>query len=329
MNTIDPNKWRKGGMTSNGLRRSGEVVNYFTNPGRQNIIPNADPNKGDISSIGILQTNGLGLMSASSYGPGTIKSTNLQIRIPNGTSENQMGFVIQNDKRSQFVDYRSTAPFLVENLKHNPLSIYSVGSDMKDKPIPAFFSYIRPNNYNTYKSEPTVDISKETIQEAIDGSPQVNILGLAHQNPFMGITANIPNDKPEFDGKTYGGDNSGNAKPYADFIYNQTWTTNTLKPIHQEQFGEEKCQNKALHHFAQGYNISNQINDNKMVEWVEKDQPVIDNLPWGPRKVTLNPRTQIGGIWNKGNEARPTRPNEIGYQNNPRIQHDFNKVRRG
>lgn len=318
-------KWRKGGMSVSGLRQSTEVRNYFYGPGRQNIIPNAYPEadlksdnpafKQPISSIGFYQTSGNKQVAASTYGPGTLKSTNLQNNIPVIKNEENMGSVMQNDKKSIFVNYRQTAPFLVENLRKNPLSIYAVGN-AKDAPIPAFFSYIRPQNYATYTSEPEVDIKRSTVTQAIDGSPQINILGLQRQNPLMGITSGIPNTNPEFSlGRTYGGTDNSSAKPYADYIYDQGWTTNTLRPIQRETFGEEKCQNKALSHFAQGYNISEQINEGKMIEW----SPVksADNIPWGPRIITNNPRTQQGGIWTKGNNPPPTQPVEIGYRNNP------------
>ena len=327
LNPFKNNQWQKGGMTSNGLRRAGEVINHFRGPGRQNIIPDASYSKftksvnpaynEPVTSFGKYQTNGLGQVAASEYGPGTLKSTNLQNHVPAVTDENSMGYMIQNEKRSQFVDYRSTDPSLVENLRNNPLSIYAVGN-AKDAPVPAFFSYVRPEHYNTYKSEPEVRISKSTIEQSIDGSPQVNILGMAHQNPLMGITADIPNSDPIFNGKTYGGNDDAAAKPYADWIYDQGWTTNTLEPIVQEEFGEEKCKNKALSYFAQGYNISEQINDNKMIEWVKKGSHAVTNIPWGPVKVTGNPQTQQGGIWQRGGNPNTTIPTSVGYKNDPK-----------
>ncbi len=65
-NEVNP-QWRKGGMTSNGLRDSSNVINYFYPVGRSNIIPDADASKGQIhtdnpsfgapvSSIGALCT---------------------------------------------------------------------------------------------------------------------------------------------------------------------------------------------------------------------------------------------------------------------------------
>lgn len=330
LNPFQNEQWRKGGMSVSGLRMSTEVRNYFPGPGRQNLIP--DPNaqadlKTDnpsftepVSSIGWYQVNGNKEVAASEYGPGTLKSTNLQVRNPAITDENTMGYVMQNANKTQFVDYRSTADFLVDNLRRNPLSIYAVG-DAKDAPIPAFFSYVQPQNYATYKSEPEVDIKKTTVTQAIDGSPQINILGLQRQNPFMGLTSDIPNTNPEFElGKTYGGSDNSSAKPYADYIYNQGWTTNTLEPIQKEAFGEELCKNKALVHFAQGYNIAPQINENKMIEWVGNNKHGVDNIPWGPKDVTQNPWTQQGGLWLKGNNPRPTEMTEIGYRNNPRTQ---------
>lgn len=324
MELMKEKKWRQGGMTSNRLRDSTNIVNYFRGPGRMNIIPDANasngannskPTPGYVSSIGIVQTNGLGQVASGNYGPGTLLSSNIEIRNPNITDENTIGETLFNTKRNTFVDYRSTDPTLIQNLRKNPLSIYAVG-EAKNADIPAFFSYIRPDNYDTYKSLPNmVDIKPNVIQQAIEGSPQVNILGLDKQNPFMGLT-NVVNDEPEFLGKTYGGDNTASARKYAKEIYNQGYTTNTLKPT----FSENGCKNKALVHFAQGYNVAPQINDNKMVAWVNTGQHAVTNLPYGPVKVTGNPRTQQGGIWQRGHNLPPTKSDTIGYQNNPNNQ---------
>ena len=143
----------------------------------------------------------------------------------------------------------------------------------------------------------------------------------------MGITADIPNDKPTFDGKTYGGNDNSSAKPYAEQLYNQIWTTNLLENSNNknqtENFGSDtQCQNKALANFAQGYNIAPQINEGKMIEWVDENKSSITNSPWGPIKITGNPQTQQGGIWQQGNNPNPTEPLTFGYRNNPRIKMD-------
>lgn len=329
LNPMKNNQWRKGGMTSNGLRRAGEVINHFRGPGRQNLIPDAvskadlgstDPSlKVPVSSIGWVQTNGLGQVAASEYGPGTLKSTNIEIRTPNVPSADQQGHVLQNDKRSQFVDYRSTDPSLVENLRQNPLSIYAVGG-AKDAEIPAFFSYVRPDNYDTYKTDPEVEITEWTKELAIDGSPNVNILGMGSQNPLMGITTGIPNDAPTFSGKTYGGNDSGDARFYAESLYNTAWKGNYGENVVENFGGSGLCKNKALSHFAQGYNISEQINDKKMIEWVDKGMHGVTNIPWGPKKVTGDPRTQQGGLW-LGEQKTMDTP--FGYRNSRDLYGDF------
>lgn len=324
-------RWRKGGMQSNYLRESTNVLNYFPGPGRQNIIPDLSTNKTlsndkqPISSLGIYQTNGLGQVASSEYGPGTLKSTNIQVRIPVITNENSQGTVTLNEKKTNFVNYRPTDPALIQSLRHNPLSIYAVG-DAKKSPIPAFFSYIRPDNYNTYKSIQHTNINKDTIQQGIDGSPQINILGLTDQNPFMGLTT-VVNQEPTFSGKTYGGNDDSSAAPYAKWIYDQNWTTNDLKPVQNTQDG---CKNTALSHFAQGYNIANQISDGKMIAWIGDNHTAQTNLPWGPKKITGNPITQEGGIWNRGNNPIPTIPFENenfvknGYETNTKLSQSQN-----
>lgn len=346
-------QWRKGGMTSNGLRQSTEVVNYFRGPARQNILPDPGtsrplkttrpgvglvPPKCPVSSIGQVQTSGLKQIAASEYGPGTLKSTNTQWRFSMGPDTYRQGSVIQNEKRSQFVDYRHTDPALVQNLRENPLSIYAVG-DAKNAPVPAFFSYIQPQNFATYKSVPKVPVSKQTVQAAINGSPNVNILGLARPNPLMGITAGVPNAVPDFaPNKTYGGTNSGSAQPYANWVYNQgaqNLNEQYLEPpptqnfekdlfdksfdtsFHKEGFTDRRaCKNKALQDFAQGYNVSPQINQDKSVEWVARGNHAVNNLPWGPYKFTGNPQTQQGGLWTRGGNVSPTVPNSLGYASN-------------
>lgn len=323
-------RWRKAGMTSNGLRAAGEVINHFRGPGRMNILPNATAKKtmfaldDPISSIGIVQNNGLGQVAASEYGPGTLKSTNSQFFNQMIPSEETFGKTQQNVKRSQFVDYRSTAPWLVENLRKNPLSIYAVG-DAKNAPIPAFMTYIQPDDYGTYKTIPEVNITESMKEQGIDGSPQVNILGLNRQNPFMGLTS-VVNDKPEFLGKTYGGNDTAAAKPYANALYNSAWKTNFEQPVQVpnsiETFTSKHelgaCKNDALSHFAQGYNIAGQIKNKNMTSWVGDGRHAVNNLPWGPMKYTNNPQTQEQGLWTKGGNPYPTHNTGHGYVNNPK-----------
>lgn len=325
------NQWQKGGMSSNGLRRAGEVINYFYGAGRQNIIPDPTSDadiksdnpsfKEPVSSIGWLQNNGLGQVASGPSGPGTLQKSNVAVRSENIKNESQQGYMIQNEKKSQFVNYRVTDPSLVENLRQNPLSIYAV-EKAKNAPIPAFFSYVQPDNFETYKTDPEVEISEYTKKLALDGSPNVNILGMAQQNPLMGITTGIVNDKAEFLGKTYGGNDDGEAKPYADSLYNQIWTTNYMDPVNasKENFGQtDQCKNKALSQFAQGYNVAPQLLEQKKIEWVEKGMHGVTNIPWGPKKVTGNPQTQQGGLWLRGGNPEPTMNTAFGYENSKKI----------
>lgn len=310
-------------MTSNGLRRSGEVRNHFNGPGRQNIIPNAttvsnkfsnDPAfKVPISSIGYLQTNGLKQVSSGPQGPGTLNSTNIEATTQNVLSSDQIGYVKQNDKKTQFVNYRRVDPVLVDNLRNNPLSIYST-KESKNKEIPAFFTFVKPDDYETYKSIPEVEITPFIKELAIDGSPNVNILGLGHQNPFMGITTGIPAQSPEFSGKTYGGVD-GSSEYYAKKLYDTEWRNNFNEET-KDNF-DEKSKNKALMEFSQGYNVSEQLLNNRMIEWVGKGYSSVDNIPWGPKQVTGNPITQQGGIWNGQSTTFDT---QFGYENSKKIQ---------
>jgi len=292
-------QWRKGGMTSNGLRQSAEVWNRFPTPGRSNIVP--DPNQpldtstdnpsqmpyGQISSIGTYQTSGTKQIAASRYGPGTLSASNVQMGAGHQVipSDATQGYVRQNALRSQFVDYRSTAPFLVDNLRKNPLSIYAT-RDNVDKPLPEFFSMVKPDNFATYKTEPEVPIMGIEKQLYVDGSPQSTILGLAEQNPLMGISTGIVNSNPKFSGKGYSGKHANTS------IYNIAWTDNFEQPVEGFAPGANQCKNKALEFASQGYNISEQINNDNFIEWGP-----LTNLPFSGAVATGNPLTQVGGIW--------------------------------
>lgn len=309
------NQWRKGGMTYGGLKDSTQAINYMYGPGRSNLIP--DPNgKSDftttnpsykpvVSSIGLVQSNGLGQIASGNSGPGTLYSTNLSVKNPVAASDPQYGALQSNPNKMNFVNYRNTDPSLVQNLRENPLSIYAQGNDVKNKEIPPFFADIKPQNYSTYVHENKVDISEDTKKLYIDGSPNVSILGLAQQNPFLGMGHVIPNTNPEFTGKVYGGNNSGDANVIAENLYNSVWTSSDLNkqgPKSESFIGSsEMCDNKALVQFAQGYNVAPQLLESKMII---SGGPVQNNLPWGPIKVTGNPRTQQGGIWQGDSTTR-------------------------
>lgn len=290
-------------MTYNGIRDSTTIVGYFPSPSRPNIIANAPktqvPGVGPefVTSIGVVQCSGLKEVGSGSIGPGTFSNTNINIQNPNCTSYAQLGHVFLNDKKESFVDYRQTAPFLIDALTRCPLSIYGVGA-AKDAEILPVETYIRPEYYNTYKTE-TQKVSKTSIEGRINGSPQIDILGLYEENPMMGLRQ-VPNNEPTFSGKTYGG-MTGSAEPYADKLYRQA--------------SQPGGQNKALLHFAPGYNIAGQIIQNRMVAEVgPKDQRPFggrgrDNIPWGPRTSFQS------GIWPRGNDPMPTQPTATGYVN--------------
>lgn len=326
-------RWRKGGMTSNGLRAAGEVWDYTYGPGRSNIIPDATPKRtfsfnDPVSSIGVYQTRGTKQIAASTYGPGTLPSSNVEVSTQNIQSEYSHGKQRQNYKKTQYVDYRSTDPSLIQNLRNNPLSIYATGEAKKNAPIPAFESYVRPDHYNNITSVvPKIDSS--TKQMAIDGSPQTNILGLAKENPFLGLVPKSE-EKPIFMGKTYGG-KDGSARPFALSLYSTAWKTNQEVPLDPQidnvypQFKREHfnaprkggCKNDALMHFSPGFNITDQVNQGKMSTWVANDKHTVNNLPWGPQKRTQNPQTQEQGIWQRGANPWPTKNTQTGYRNNP------------
>jgi hypothetical protein len=308
-------QWQKGGMTSNGLRGASEVRNHFPTPGRSNILPDpcqpldtistnpsrlANGESAPICSIGTVQTRGTKQIAGNStYGPGSLMSTNIQIGagqevIPNDINQ---GYVRMNDKRSQFVDYRSTAPFLVNNLRTNPLSIYATNQHVND-PLPEFFNMVTPDNFSDYVHEPEVGIMPIEKQLYVNGSPQSTILGLEEENPFLGMGRAIPNTKPTFSGKSY------SAKKANTSIYNIAWTdeyeksvpgtyTNGIDLI-SEGFanGQTRCKNKALDFASKGYFIENQINNNNFIQWGPDSQ----SLPYGPKKAG-NVLTQVGGLW--------------------------------
>lgn len=312
LTAFDNDQWRKGGMTCNGLKETTQARNYFYGPGRQNLLPDPDSNLNNttVSQIGLVQTNGLGQIAASDYGPGTLLSTNFSVKHPSGLTDAQIGTVQSTPNKINFVNYRQTDPVLVNSLRNNPLSIYAQGKDVKDQPIPEFFADVNPEDYSTYIHKEEVDISPETEELYIDGSPNVSILGLAQQNPFLGLGQPVPNETPIFSGKVYGGTNSADAKPTAEKLYGSVWDPN-------------HCQNKSLVNFAQGYNVAEQINEEK---YIQEGPQAANNLPWGPIRVTGNPQTQQGGIWQRGDNAWPTKNESIGIQNNSEVQLNNNFV---
>jgi len=305
--------WRQGGMGFRGLREAAQVKNYFPGPGRQNLILNPDNSRqldplesNVISSIGQerISQNKI-LFGASTAGPGTLFSTNVQVTNPRISNSAQLGHFNNKFNKQQFVDFRHTDPVRVTNLRKNPLSIY-VENEYKKDDIPAFMTYIRPDDYGTYKNVPAPPASRETILAGINGNPQVNILGLTSNNPFLGLS-NVPNATPMFSGKTYGGNLSGSARPIAEALYNTNYVNNiTEKPIEVSNvnLNESKCKNKALHHHTQGYNIANQINDGTFIMYPSANK--IDNLPWGPRRFSPNPRIAKGGIFANSNLNQST-----------------------
>lgn len=304
--TDSKQQWRKGGMTYGGLRDTTQARNYFYGPGRQNLIPDAsaDLNDKTVSSIGIIQQNGLKQILSGPSGPGTFSNAN--VNGPSlGHSEYQQGVVQFNPNKVQFVNYRNTDPTLVNNLRNNPLSIYATGQNVRDAPIPEFFANINPDNYSTYVNLPGVQISDDTKELYIDGSPNVSILGMEQQNPLMGLGRAVPNSNPKFSGKVYGGTDSANANGIAAAIYSMG--------------RDSHCTNKALASFSQGYNVAPQLIDGKMI--VEGPH-VNNNIPWGPGIPNDNPRKQQGGIWSGPRDLTPSVPQGIsnnypGQQNIP------------
>jgi len=295
--------WRKGGYQTTGLRLAAQVQNRFPGAARQNLILNPDNYRkldsiesNVISSIGQNRISPNKLVAgASTAGPGTLFSSNLDCRFPVIKNELQMGRVDYTGQKQQFVDYRSTDPTRVHNLRINPLSIF-VTDEAVNNDIPAFMTDVRPDNYATYKNVHSLPVNATTIKEAIDGDPQINILGLTKSNPFLGLRS-VPNTEPEFLGKTYGGNDMASAKPYAEALYRTNYITNvTEQPIPSNKLTESnQCKNKALHHFTPGYNITQQINQDKYVQYPPLSKT--SNLPWGPRRLTNNPQTAKGGIW--------------------------------
>lgn len=355
------------GQTNRGLRDSTTVFNYIFPAGRQNLIPDA-PNvlipagtNSTVSSIGFVQTNGLrDVISGSRYGPGSLLSTNVEAQNKVGISSNQFGQFKTNGNRSTLIDYRNTDPDLVVGLKQNPLSIY-VRPQYKNDPVPAFFSFIKPDDFSSYrpvyeslsdeknlKPIATIKNNYDKNQTAIannfdyvmktqiiDGSPNLNILGYAKSNPFLGISNAYVFNEPSFSGKTYGGDDSGIALPYAEQIYsqgNQDMFPNDSKVLYPppikkfEHFGSSNkfnvCKNKALVSNSPGFNA---YQDN-FIAWGESHIP--DNLPWGPGIPNSNPLKQQGGIWPE--EFPTSKPFKHGYigLSNQKLTHDVKPIPR-
>ena len=316
-------QWQTGGMTSNGLKDAGTINNYFYTPGRSTILPNASQENAQksISSIGFVQNNGL--KDNFTYGPGSLLSTNVGNRNPAGSSSAAVGKVSSAPNKEQFVNYRDTDPALVDNLRNNPLSIYASGNNVKNAQIPAFFVDTKPANFSGTVHKRDVPVSRETATLYVDNSPNVAILGMANQNPFMGLGPIVAN-QPTFPGKAYGGNDDGTSgSKISAKLYNSVWTMPLKSTEHFN--GKTMCQNKALMNFAPGYDVA--INKDVIIT----DGPVsYQNLPWGPIKVTGDPRTQQGGVWQRGDNPWPTKNHQnsgvmstAGVRGNAKVQKPF------
>ena len=153
-----------GGMTTNGLRESGQVKNYtFIPDPRINTVGNPD------FMNGVLTYNGLQPLNSQ-----TIDKSNVDVVNSAVKNYAQIGEIQKNDKRSYYADYWNVDVNL-EPLMRNPLS--SGISRNKNGYIPGFYALSTPED----------KISVETLygnknENKIQG-PQGAIL--TNDNPFL------------------------------------------------------------------------------------------------------------------------------------------------
>jgi Family of unknown function (DUF5899) len=195
-----------GGADTYTIRGSTLVQDYMPGPGRQNILQ--DP----IDILGKTEFHS----DLNENGPGTISQA-----IPNASNQQNSHILSRptsNPNKLFGVDQRQIAGYQTEQLKKNPLYLFTNNPDGE---IPPLYADNSPSDYsdliNREKSE-IVDLDyKADFYE--QGNSPVNVYGLKEYNPNMNVVYNgyqynpmtqqgssdTVNINPTFGGKAYSG----------------------------------------------------------------------------------------------------------------------------
>ncbi len=244
---------KNGGYNNYSIRSATLIENYVPGPMRQNILMNPD------LALGKYNAGTFGSDELINNGPGTLLQA-----IPDASrSQYNRIFAVPtgNPYRDFAVDDRQTASYQVEQLKENPLSIYS---NNLNGTVPGFDCLSEPDNFSS-----TVNKRKNDYKNFFEGADDIYTWGLGGQdvyeqysgkkvnpnaevvynmsmdtnaivNPMIiSSTSNIATDQPTFSGKCYSGlfvpgkeisTNSGSNPPK---VYNNYFA----KPLDSESRG--------------------------------------------------------------------------------------------
>ena len=177
-----------GGADTYTVRDATLVTNYFPGPMRQNILQDPDLLMGSIS---------FGAYGNDEYlqGPGTYSQA-----LPNASmyqpTEQLFPVPSANSNRMVSIDSRQIAGYQVQQLKNNPLSIYSTNLHA---PIPKFECTDNPEDYSNM-----INKREEDLVKYFENSPYSDMTEAVHpkysdtsgpsSNPNTGIVFNLNYD---------------------------------------------------------------------------------------------------------------------------------------
>lgn len=195
---------RTSGADTYALRGATMVENWTPIPGRQNLLADAQARMGkiDFGTFG----------SDQNYdGPGTLRQA---LPDASGYQNNYIiGRVKYQPNKIMAVDDRQIAGYQVQQLKDNPLSIYTTNRDAR---IPGFECDVTPDNYSTIVTTEDNSEVQHNVYDGINNAVQV-YQSNKNENPNSKFVYQDPgnpflqqggraNSSPTFSGKCYSGD---------------------------------------------------------------------------------------------------------------------------
>lgn len=170
-----------GGYSNYSIRSATLIENYTPGPMRQNILMNPD------LAIGKYDPGTFGSDELINNGPGTLLQA-----LPDATrSQYNRVFAIPsgNPYRDFALDDRQTAGYQVEQLKDNPLSIYS---NNLNGSVPGFDCLDEPDNFSS-----TVNKRKNDYKNFFEGTDDIYTWGLGGQDVYKQRTGKKVNPNAE------------------------------------------------------------------------------------------------------------------------------------
>ena len=185
-----------GGADTYSLRGATLVENWTAPAGRQNLRQGAEYIMGKIDFKGKTDTN--------FDGPGTIRQS-----VPDGSRfqyKNFMATPFSPPNKLVSIDNRHIAGYQVNQLQNNPLSIYTVNPNAE---IPAFFSYVQPQDFSTIVNEPA-DTLPQPSDRVGNGDNSVQVYPVQNDFTVMGSIGKEVNSNSALIYNTQGLDQKSN-----------------------------------------------------------------------------------------------------------------------